>query len=771
MKVRSLKLEVGSWKLEVRRLRFKIFRFNTEKQFLFSIFYFLFIFFSQNSFSQETIPPLGTRGLKIGLVLSGGGAKGCAHIGVLKVLEKAGIKIDFIGGTSMGAVVGGLYASGYNATQIDSIFMATNFDEMIQDYIPRNSKSFYEKRNDEMYALSLPFNKFNIGVPIALTKGMYNYLLLSRVLHKVRHVRDFNQLKIPFLCIGANIETGEQVVLNKGYLPEALTASSAFPTLFSPVEIDGKVLVDGGVANNYPIDEIRKLGADIIIGVDVQDDLKTRKDLQEATRILVQISNFGMINRMDNKKNRADIYIKPDISAFSVISFDKGRQIIDKGEKAAMEVVDRLEKIGNKSDFKIQNFKTATDSLNIEKIDINDLDNYTRAYVIGKLDFKPGQKISYNDLKKGINKLNATQNFKSINFELNQFEKGDQLKLTLLESQNRTFLKFALHYDNLYKSAVLINFTQKKLLFRNDILATDFILGDNFRYNLDYFIDNGFYFSFGLKSRLVQFNRNVINDLSNSTVLSQLGLNSINIDFLDLTNQVYLQTLFAQKFQIIGGLEHKFLKINPSTPENNIAAFERSAYFSVYGSLKYDSYDNKYFPKKGWVFNNEIQSYLYSSNFSNQFNPFSIVKSEAGIALTFFKKTTLKLQSEAGLSIGPKSVSFFNFVLGGYGNATVNNFIPFYGYDLLSIGADSYMKNCATIDYEFYKKNHINFATNFANVEDDLFEKGNFKLKPKYSGYAIGYGLETVFGPIELKYTWSPELSKGITLATIGFWF
>ncbi len=743
------------------------FRLYFRKKFLLCSFLILFTFLnSLTSFSQET-----PKRPKIGLVLSGGGAKGCAHIGVLKVLEKAGIKIDYIGGTSMGAVVGGLYASGYSATQIDSIFIATNFDEMIQDYIPRTSKSFYEKRNDELYAISLPFNKFNIGVPIALTKGMYNYLLLSKLLHKVRYVRDFNKLKIPFLCIGANIETGEQVVLNKGYLPEALTASSAFPTLFSPVEIDGKVLVDGGVANNYPIDEIRKLGADIIIGVDVQDDLKSRKDLQEATKILVQISNFGMVSRMDNKKNTADIYIKPDISSFSVISFDKGRQIIDKGEKAALEVIDQLEKIGNKAGFKIQNFAVSKDSINVKRIEINDLDNYTRAYVIGKLDFKPGQKISYVELKKGINKLNATQNFKSINFEINKFDDGDQLKLVLQENQNRTFLKFALHYDNLYKSAILLNFTQKKLLFRNDILSADIILGDNFRYNIDYYIDNGFYFSFGIKSRLNQFNRNVSNDLSNGSIQTLFGVTSLNIDFLDFTNQAYLQTLFAQKFQIVGGVEHKLLRITPTGGVNNINTFEDSGYFSLFGTLKYDSYDNKYFPKKGWTFNNEIQSYLYSSNYSKQFNPFTIIKSEAGVAVTFYKKITLKLQTEAGLAIGPKSVSFLNFSLGGYGNTTVNNFKPFYGYDFLTLGADSYMKNMATIDWEFYKKNHFNFAANFANVENDLFEKGNFKIKPKYSGYAVGYGLETVIGPIEFKYSWSPELSKGFTLASIGFWF
>jgi len=209
--------------------------------------------FSQNTYSQDSI-----KRPKIGLVLTGGGAKGFAHIGVLKVLEKAGVKIDYIGGTSMGAVVGGLYATGYSATQIDSIFKATNFDALLQDYIPRTSKSFYEKRNDELYAMSLPFKKLTIGVPIALSKGLYNYNLLTKLTHKVRYVRDFNQLPIPFVCIATDIETGEQLLLNKGYLPQALLASSAFPTLFSPVELDGRMLIDGGVTNNYPVDEVKK---------------------------------------------------------------------------------------------------------------------------------------------------------------------------------------------------------------------------------------------------------------------------------------------------------------------------------------------------------------------------------------------------------------------------------------------------------------------------------------------------------------------------------
>jgi NTE family protein len=726
-----------------------------------------FLLLPISSHSQEN-----TKRPKVGLVLSGGGAKGFAHIGVLKVLEQAGVKIDYIAGTSMGAVVGGLYASGYSATQIDSIFYNTNFDELLQDYIPRSSKSFYEKRNDQMYAITLPFNKFKFGIPIAYSKGMYNYSLLSKLTHKVRFVDDFNKLPIPFVCVATDIEKGEEVILNHGYLAQAMLASSAFPSLFSPVEIDGKLLIDGGVVNNYPVEEIRKMGADIVIGVDVQDDLKDRKSLKDATRILVQITNLDMIKSMKEKQKLTDIYIKPDVSDYGVISFDAGREIIKKGEEATFAVYEKIKKLADTTrTFKINNLKITSDSLRIKNISINKLDNYTRAYVLGKLNFKNGATICYKDLQTGINNINATQNFSRISYTIEGKEGEDELKLSLTENPTTTFLKFGLHYDGLYKSAVLTNITQKKSLFKNDVLSFDVGLGDNIRYNLDYYIDNGFYWSFGLKSRFNTFNKNVTTDFRNGELLQQLGLNSINIDFQDLTNQAYMQTVFMQKFLIGAGLEHKFLKIKSENLIGTNPTFENSSYLSVFGYLTYDSYDNKLFPKRGWMLTGDIQSYLHSSDYTREFSRYSIAKGEIGIARTIYKKLTLKVQSEAGFSIGEDSVHFFDFVLGGYGFNTINNFRHFYGYDFLSIAADSYIKSCFTLDYEIYKKNHINFAANYANVQDGLFENGNWLSKPTYNGYAIGYALESILGPVEIKYSWSPELRKGYAYFSIGFPF
>jgi len=728
------------------------------------LFVFLFITFLP-SFSQDTI-----KRPKIGLVLSGGGAKGFAHIGVLKVLEQAGIKIDYIGGTSMGSVIGGLYASGYGATQIDSIFRKTNFDELLRDFTPRSSKNFYEKRNDELYAVVLPFNKFKVGVPEALSKGIYNYNLLTTLTRNVRHVRDFNKLKIPFLCIGTNIETGEQIILNKGNLAHAMIASSAFPSLFSPVEIDGKLIVDGGVANNYPIEEIRNLGADIIIGVDVQDGLLDRNELTEATKILGQISAIQTIEKMKKKIKETDVYIKPDIKDYGIISFSEGTEIIRKGEEAAFAVYEQLQKYGNKEEFVQNNLKPQVDSIHINKIIINPLKNYTPLFIKGKLPFKEKDNISYADLKKGIDNLNATQNFSAINYSLEDKNSRDDLILTLTESSNKTFLKFGLHYDDLFKSAVLVNLTQKKIFFKNDITSLDIVAGDNFRYNLDYYIDNGSYWSFGFKSQFNQFNKNVTKEIAGLNLVP-LNINSINVDFSDLTNQIYFQTLFTQKFLLGTGIELKFLDIRSQTLASIAPIIDKSNYISAFGYAKYDSFDNKYFPKKGWYFSGDIQSYLFSSNYTKQFTPFSIAKADLGVATTIFKKTTLKIQTEGGFTFGGQSVSFFDFVLGGYGYNSIDNLKHFYGYDFLSLAANSYLKTSATIDYEIFKKNHLNFTANYANLEDDLFQTLDWLSLPKHSGYAVGYGLETIVGPLEIKHSWSPENQKGYTWISLGFWF
>lgn len=705
---------------------------------------------------------------KVGVVLSGGGAKGLAHIGVLKVLEEAGVEVSYIGGTSMGAIVGGLYASGYSAKELDSIFNSLDAEAMLQDYTPRGSKNFFEKRNDELYALTLPFNNFRLGFPTALSKGLYNYTTINRLTSHVRHVHDFNKLPIPFVCIATDIETGEEVVLRRGILPDAILASGAFPSLYYPVEIGDRLLIDGGVTNNYPVEEVRRMGADIIIGVDVQDGLKTRDQIKGATGVLVQINNYQMIQKMEAKRKATDIYIKPDISGYTVISFDLGSEIIEKGEEAARPLMDKLKALGIGHPIEKPRVLN-NDSIQVEYIDIMGLKNYNRSYVVGKLNFKPGQKISYAKFNEGISNLNATQNFTSISYDFRQGETFDVLHLHLKENPINRFLRFGLHYDGLYKSAILVNLTQKKLLFRNDVASLDVILGDNFRYNFNYLIDNGFHISYGFYSGLNKFSRNISNGYVEGLVPETAGLSSLNIDFSDLTNRLYIQTIFAQRFMIGAGAELKHLQIHSETLDDKV--FDRSDYFSLYGYLKLDSYDNKYFPKEGWYFSGEGKSYLYSSDYTGLFNRFTILKAEGGTAKRLFRNMVLEVQAETGFVISDGTVPFFDFVLGGYGFQMTNNFRHFYGYDFLSLTGNSYIKSALTLDYELFRKNHLNFTANFANIGTDLYEHGNILSIPSYSGYAFGYGLETFLGPIEVKHSWSPETRDHYTWFSVGFWF
>jgi NTE family protein len=707
---------------------------------------------------------------KVGLVLSGGGAKGLAHIGVLKVIDSLNIKVDYIAGTSMGAIVGGLYASGYNANQLETIFSNIDVDALLQDYTPREAKSFYEKRNDEIYALILPFNKFKLGLPSGLSKGLYNFNLISLLTKHVSNVRDFNQLPIPFLCIATDAETGEKVVLEKGILAQNMIASGALPTLYNPVEINGRLLIDGGVVDNYPIEELLAKGVDVVIGVDVQDGLKSREELKGVTSLLSQINNFSMIEKMAQKQKATNIYIKPDIKGFSVVDFERGEAIIFKGKQKALEFVPVLLPYVN-SKSKQTNAVIVQDSIYIKEVSFNKLDNFTRAYILGKLKFKRNIKISNKQFQKGISNLNATQNFSAINYYFEKAQDGDNLILQLKENENNTFLKFGLHYDELYKSGILLNYTKKKFFVKNDVVSLDLILGDNIRYNFDYYIDNGFYWSFGFNSKLTTFNRNVTSNITRDLAIDP-SVSAINVDFFDLSNQAYLQTIFAQKFSIGSGVEFKYLRLRSETLQNSNSVFESSNYLSLFGFVKYDSFDKKYFPKTGWNFNSELRYYIYSSDYINNFERFSIAKADFGFAQPIAKHVTFKFQSEGGFSIGERSVSYFDFILGGYGFQQVNNIKPFLGYDFLSVVGESYLKLSLTADYEFIKKHHFNFIANFANIGNNIFDTvDTWFANPNYSGYSFGYGMETVIGPVEIKHSWSPETRDHYTWFSVGFWF
>ncbi len=726
-----------------------------------------------SGYSQERNDP------KVGLVLSGGGAKGLAHIGVLKVLEEAGVQVDYIGGSSMGAIIGGLYAAGYSAKELDSIFHVTNFNILIQDDIPRSAKTFYEKEDTEKYALTLPFDDFKVSFPSGLSKGQNIYNLVSRLTMHVSEIKDFSNLPIPFFCVAADIETGEEVILDEGSLAKAVSASGAIPSLFSPVKINDRLLTDGGVANNYPVEELKRRGAELIIGVDVQDSLIDRENLKSVFDILAQINNFRTIEDMKDKKPLTDIYIKPDITDFSVLSFDKGEEIIEAGYEAALKKKERLLALGQKQEPKEKKKIPKIDHFNISGLVLEGNSSYPRSYILGKLKLDYGEPYNFDDLNIGLNNLSATGNFDRINYQLIPREdKNDYiLAMQIEESSNKTLLRLGVHYDELYQSAALFNVTRKSFLFSNDVVSLDLVVGDKFRYNFDYYLDKGYYWSVGFKSRYNNFDKDVSFDFAMENAdLADVGrVREIEIDYKDFTNQLYVQTLFQQIFSFGMGAEHKYLKIASSTinqeANNGENVFENNHYFSTFGYLKYDSYDNKYFPRKGVYFNGDFHVYLFDSGQDPDFAEFSIAKGEIGYATPLFDKLVARISTDTGFKIGNDNINVFDFFLGGYGNNLINNFIPFYGYDFISLSGDSYIRGLVELDYEIFPKNHLILSGNIANVENRLYTTGNWFSLPDYSGYALGYGLDTFLGPMEVKYTYSPEVQHSYWFFSLGFWF
>ncbi|MDD3721943.1 MAG: patatin-like phospholipase family protein [Lutibacter sp.] len=734
------------------------------------IFLLAFIFSITFSFSQEVVK---REDIKVGLVLSGGGAKGFAHVAILKVLEEAGVRIDYIGGTSMGAIVGGLYASGYSANQLDSIIKSINFNKILTDDLPRKSKPFYEKESGEKYLLTIPIKDRKLRLPTALSNGQNVLNLLTSLTQHVNYINDFSKLPIPFICIATNLETGQQEVLKNGFLPTAILASGAFPTLLAPVEIDGKLLTDGGITNNFPVKEVIAMGADVVIGIDIQSGLESKDKLSSAVRILNQIVGFQIYKSMESKYDSLELVIKPDLKLYNVVSFDKVKEIMAEGKIAARDKFSQLKAIASRQ-IHIEEQKTdmsQIDEFSIKQIEIEGNDDYTRAYILGKLNIKMRETTNYKKVVEGINNLSATQNFENVRYQIIQEIDGCILKIKVKENPISTFLKLGGHYDDLYKTSILLNLTTKHVLTNNDMASADVILGDNLRYNFDYFIDNGFYWSFGIKSRYNNFNSNVKFDEAN--------LNKINISYEDFTNQAYLQTVFGKKFAIGAGAEFKRLKVYSETISsleingetgNGRLYFDKSNYFNLISYLKLDTYDKKYFPKKGVYLDVDFRWYLASSDYNDDFVSFSQLKGKIGYVHSFFDKFTAHFISEAGMTIGDNQNRALEYNLGGYGENFINTFIPLYGYDFSELSGDSFMRSAFTFRYEFFPKNYFQATANYAKVGSDLFNEGRIFDDTK-SGYMFGYGLDTFLGPIEFNYSFSPDHKESYWYFNVGYWF
>ncbi len=714
---------------------------------------------------------------KIGLVLSGGGAKGLAHIGVLKVLEKRHIHPDYITGTSMGAIVGGFYAAGYSASQIDSIFRKLPFDDIMYNRFARKYKYFFNKEHGKKYIISLPFSthKMSAKLPRGLNDSQKFFMVLAENLLPVSNVEDFNFLQTPFACIATDIVDGKQVLFNRGYLAEAIISSALLPSVYNPNELHGILLLDGGIVNNYPVKEAKDMGADIVIGSDVQGSILQKNQINDLPAIMDQIVSFGMYKKMPLKKAMTDIYLHPNIKGIGITDFEKIDTIIHRGE-IAME--QRLKKIKNikelQSDKPIKKLHyQKPDSLSFDQITINGLNRFKREYILGKIDIKCNQKISYKDFIDGIKNVYGTENFEKVHYRFKNENGKSTLFIYLKERRNKASMNLGFHYNDLYKINVIGNLKNRHVLTNNDLLSVDFIGGNHFRYNFDYIIDNGFKLSMGFHSSLHQFSHQVFSD--DIFPNEHYSINKLDFNYLQLTNEFYFQGNLSHFLYIRIGTQQKFKRVytyvfTSQEQEQNAYYFGNNHYFSGFASIHLDSRNNFDFPTKGVYLKLKAIYTPFSSNFYQDFKPFSQYILDLSYTQKLVSHTYLHSQVKTGLHNSKRHSAENIFYFGGADHYfNFDNIIDYKPASALSISATKYFLPEMILDIEPFKNHHL-FLGGHALYYDSSDKLIALQPKDIY-GYSIGYGFNSFLGPFKFNFGDLPRLHKTTFSFTFGYDF
>ncbi len=697
---------------------------------------------------------------KIGLVLSGGGAKGIAHIGVLKVLEEAGIPIDYIGGTSMGSLVGGLYAAGYSVEDLEQIVRTMDWEYMFSDEIDREKLSFVEKKDRDRFILSFPLGKEGITLPEGIIRGQRIENKLSELCIPVHDIDDFSKLAIPFLCIATDINSGEKIVLRNGSLPKAMRASMAIPSLFVPMEIGKYKLVDGGLIDNFPVTDVLDMGADIIIGVDVS--YQTSKPEKEHDLISIMKTSMFMYSSNTKKEslNKVDILIKPDLRGLGTASFYSTDSLIEYGRQAAMQRYSKLKALADSLNMldggnPVQE-KTIEkiDSIYISSIEIKGLKHTTVKAVIPEIDYIKFGWVQTDDILKSVNDIYSTNFFNAVTFDLEAGEKGSKL-IYNLEEKTKGLFSFGFYYDIDQKSSLFVNTSFYNKLFRDTRMSITAGLGRNPGVEFQYIFNKGpkpapgielssywtsFYsYSDSTREKLASFNY--------SLTSARIYLRSNFSNFLD--------------FRIGGEWSHAYLSPNVSLIH---LEYLRDNYFGLFAALYSDTYNHPYFPDRGH------RGTLEASYVANPYlKPIKHIHLFYRRAIKIGNYTTLMPSVYGGFAIGDSIPVQYRSFLGGLNESNKFNLMPFIGYKYFETGNNNVFFGRLDLRFNIHKDMYVTFM---ANAGVHSYEaKEIFKENAMISGYGVKYSIDTPVGPACFSLMRSGEKKKLLGYFQFGYWF
>jgi NTE family protein len=739
----------------------------------FLFFLLLFCNLPAKTFSQSARP-------KIGLTLSGGGAKGLAHIGLLKAIDSVGLKVDYITGTSMGAVVGAMYAIGYSGAEIETIARNIDWDVLLSNQVAMRNLTLEEKEDYGRYPLEFAFKEGRPRLPAGLLAGQELWLKLAEIYFPAHNQTDFSKFPIPFKCIATDIVRGEGVVLDSGSLVMAVRASMAIPTIFTSVNINDRLLVDGSVIRNFPVEDVRKMGADFVIGSTVSGGLASKDQLNSLLDVMFQLAFLKESEDYRKQVPLCNIFIQQPIDNYSTGSFGQANAIIDSGIAEGnrryaqlARLADSLHSYRNQPPLASEMPLPREDSIYITDFEVKGFTNTTLPEFKVATGFESGRYYTDSALNATVRRAAGSRSYQSIYYRLVPTAGGQKVIFELIESPT-SHTQLGLHYNSFAGISLLLNLTGRNFLFPNSKSSVTLNIGENMRARAEHvqyysYIKNVALIS---KAQFESFKINTFTDLARSGQYRQ-------VYFLGESKAMYTGSRDIN-YGIGGRYEHLNFKPLVQTSEDIRG---KSGFFSLFGLVQVNTVDDFNYPASGMRMRLEgAQVFGQNPRFSYESfgTPVPAADSSTYADKRGYQRAVFHLETyktikpklvfqtmlQSGINFNSKQNLVNNFQLGGL-TRTIRNQILFAGADEVTISTPSIVALSLGLRYNFAKDFYALVRTNGA-LYDFFNDSKRLDLKHAISGHALTLAYNSTIGPIELSVSYRDQDSKVLTYLNIG---
>jgi NTE family protein len=715
---------------------------------------------------------------KIGLTLSGGGAKGLAHIGILKAIDSAGLKIDYITGTSMGAIVGALYASGYSGNDIENLRKNIDFDILFSNNVPLKTLSMEEKDQYSRFAIELPFINNKIKLTTGVITGQELSMKFSELFFHVYNVRDFNKLKIPFKCMATDLETGDLVVLDTGNIITALRATMAIPSVFSAVTRNNKKLVDGGLVRNFPVKNVKEMGADIVIGSNVTNGLSKIDKIKNPVDVLTQLAFFRDASDFKEELPLTNIYIHMPMAEFNTASFGSAKEIMEIGLKTGRDYYPIFKKLAD-------SLKTLVEQPNVDHEPVTSKSVYIKDYQVRGLkktsapfffhfmNFDGNKNYTATQINKKIRRVYGSRYYNHVSYTLNEVYKDTANIVFTAEENPRTYLKAGLYYTRFRGINVNANITSRDFIIPNSRSLISVSLGESFQLeteHLQYLGRNkniAFTAGFKIDNQTISTYQNFKQEGAYKQSFSQSYLNFHNSG--------------SDKITVGIGSAFEYVNFNP-TISSVTETKGRFTDLKSYVYVRYNYLNQIFFPTKGLKLYAELgQIYDQTPNLTVYKNGLPVIPSDlnfknytrlvldASLFTPLNNKLNFLSQFQAGVNFTNDPNPLNNFLIGGMGGSFRNQ-IRFSGLQEGTVNSSSVAALQLGLRYNLANNIYISGLAN-GLVKDFATSKNSTSSKTALTGYALTFAYKTPIGPLELSAMYCDQSRKLQSYVLIGIPF